>query len=184
MRLRFDLPPGVGVRSVHRLGPSPGPIAYSKLGMALGTLPYNIPMSALVALVIQSHPPNKSTRLQVGISADIIPTGGDNQRFMDQLTLKFALDRPKTQLLPAVVRAVSRLNLYQMNEKARKDVEQGDVDQARRRMEQLGAQLNLAGEVELARTAFVEADNIARSGHLSSEGRKKLKYGTRTLLGS
>lgn len=43
---------------------------------------------------------------------------------------------------------------------------------------------DLAGEVELARTAFVEADNIARSGHLSSEGRKKLKYGTRTLLGS
>ena len=184
VRLRFDFPPGVGLRSVHRLAPSPASISYSNLGMALGTLPYNIPMSALVELVIQSHPPNKSTRLQVGISATIIPEGGDNQRFMDQLTLKFALNPPKALLLPAVVRAVNRLSLYQMNEKARKDVEKGDVDQAQRRMAHLGSRLNLAGEVELARTAFVEAENIARTGHLSPEGRKKLKYGTRTLLGS
>ncbi len=184
LRLRFDLPPGIGVRSVHRLSPSPGPIPYSKLGMALGTLPHNISLSALIELVVQSHLPGKSARLQVGITADIIPAGGENQRFMDQLTLGFALNPPKALLLPAVVRAVNKLNLYQMNEKTQDDVEQGEADKAKRRMEQLGSRLRLAGEVDLAKTAFAEAEHIARTGHLSLEGRKKLKYGTRTLLGS
>jgi len=48
----------------------------------------------------------------------------------------------------------------------------------------LGSQLLEAGATALAATAFREAENIARTGHLSPEGRKQLKYGTRTLIGS
>jgi hypothetical protein len=152
--------------------------------MALGTLPHNTSLSALIEMVVQSHPPGKTARLQVGITADIIPASGENQRFMDQLTLSFALDPPRALLLPSVVRAVNRLNLYQMSERAQDDIEQGKSDQAKKRIEQLGTRLRLAGEVDLAKTAFTEAEHIARTGHLSLEGRKKLKYGTRTLLGS
>ena len=103
---------------------------------------------------------------------------------MDQLTLKFAVDAPRGSLLPAVVQAVNRLNLYQMNEKAWEEVAQGNIEQASRRMERIATHLLRAGEPQLAYTAFAEANNITRTGHLSQEGRMKLKYGTRALIGS
>jgi hypothetical protein len=37
------------------------------------------------------------------------------------------------------------------------------------------------GELELANAARLEAGRLARSGTLSPAGRKKLKYGTRSL---
>jgi hypothetical protein len=40
--------------------------------------------------------------------------------------------------------------------------------------------LNL-GETELARAALLEAGRLSRTGDLSSEGRKKIRYGTRSL---
>jgi hypothetical protein len=37
------------------------------------------------------------------------------------------------------------------------------------------------GEIELARAALLEASRISKTGQLSPEGRKKIKYGTRSL---
>ena len=51
----------------------------------------------------------------------------------------------------------------------------------------IGAIASRAGKVEniswpdLARAALLEAGRLARSGTLSAEGRKKIKYGTRSL---
>jgi hypothetical protein len=150
----------------------------------LGALQYNVPISALVELIVQPHSPDASARLQVGISANVIPGGPSTQRFMDQLSLGFTLDPPQGSLLPAVVRAVNKLNLYQMNEKAWKEAERGEIEQASRRMERLATHLLNAGQEQLAQAALAEAGNIARSGHLSQKGRKELKYGTRALLES
>ena len=184
VKLLLDLPPRIEMRSIHRLGPSPGPIAYSERLAMLGALQYNVPISVLVELVVQPHPPAASTRLQVGVSANVIPGGPSTQRFMDQLSLGFTLDPPQGSLLPAVVRAVNKLNLYQMNERAWQEAERGEVEQASRRMERLATHLLKAGQEQLAQAALAEAGNIARSGRLSQKGRKELKYGTRALLGS
>jgi hypothetical protein len=37
------------------------------------------------------------------------------------------------------------------------------------------------GENELAKAALLEAGRLTRTGHLSPEGRKKIRYGTRGL---
>ncbi len=39
------------------------------------------------------------------------------------------------------------------------------------------------GQPDLAQAALGEADRLARTGRLSGEGRMRLKYGTRSLLG-
>ena len=78
---------------------------------------------------------------------------------------------------------MNKLNLYKMNEKAWEEAEQGKITEATERLKRLGTRLLREGQSRLARTAFDEATQIARSGHISAAGRKKLKYGTRSLIG-
>jgi Ca-activated chloride channel family protein len=182
--LWLELPTKISARAVHRLSPSPAPIPYSNRLMALGSLQFNVPISVLAELIVQPHLPDRSARLQVGVSARVISHREDVERFHDQLEIKFVTDPPQTMMLPALVRAVRRLNLHRMSEKAWQEAEGGEIEQASRRMERLGSQLLEAGQAALAATAFREAENIARTGCLSPEGRKQLKYGTRTLIGS
>jgi hypothetical protein len=46
-----------------------------------------------------------------------------------------------------------------------------------------GTRLFESGESDLARTVQNEATRMLRSGHTSAEGRKRIKYGTRGLMG-
>jgi Ca-activated chloride channel family protein len=81
-----------------------------------------------------------------------------------------------------ITSALSLISLYRLQEKARHEAELGQSAQAARRLENLATQLLAGGERELARAALSEADRLAQSRRLSTEGEKILKYGTRALL--
>lgn len=181
MELTFPLP--IQVRSIHTLSPSPRPIDHRPGPMPLGNLDDSAPLSVLMEVIAEPQPPKSSLGLEVGLSADIIATSERGKRFMTGIRLQFEANPPRKPPLPAVVRAVNQLNLYRMNEKAWEDLQQGRADQASVQMERLSARLMNAGQTNLARAARVEADHIARTGRHSEQGRKKLKYGTRALIG-
>ncbi|MER3513788.1 MAG: hypothetical protein C4310_04875 [Chloroflexota bacterium] len=82
---------------------------------------------------------------------------------------------------PRIVAALGQLSLYAMHERALHDVEHGQTTQATRRLQALASRLDHLGQTGLARTALAEADRL-RTGMLSEEGRKRLKYGTRALI--
>jgi Ca-activated chloride channel family protein len=69
-----------------------------------------------------------------------------------------------------------------MQDKARHEAELGQSSQAARRLESLATQLLANGQRDLAKAALNEAENLAKSRRLSTEGEKRLKYGTRALL--
>jgi Ca-activated chloride channel family protein len=138
----------------------------------------------LLEAVIGPQPADTSIHLRAEVSATLVPTGERHERYACQVRLDFERNPATRDPLPAVVRAVSRLNLYQMNELAWEEVEQSQVEQATRRMERLGTLLHHEGQTQLAQTAFNEAAQIARTGRISDDGRKKLKYGTRSLIGN
>ncbi|HRO24281.1 MAG TPA: hypothetical protein PLR07_08310, partial [Promineifilum sp.] len=79
--------------------------------------------------------------------------------------------------------AVLRLNLYRMQEKAWEDAQSGKLDTAAARMRRLTARYMETGDLRLARQAQLEAQQLAHLGTMSLEGRKLLKYGTRSLMG-
>ena len=81
-----------------------------------------------------------------------------------------------------ITSALSLISLYRLQEKARHEAELGQSAQAARRLENLATQLLAGGQRELARAALSEADRLAQSRRLSTEGEKILKYGTRALL--
>jgi Ca-activated chloride channel homolog len=80
------------------------------------------------------------------------------------------------------VKAVRLLNMYRMNEKVMDEVEAGQLESATKRMQHLTTRLLEAGQTRLAQQAHLEGERLSNMGSLSSEGRKKLKYGTRALL--
>lgn len=82
---------------------------------------------------------------------------------------------------PAIVTALGKLAIYKMQEKAMEDLEKGQISAATQRLETMATRLLNLGETDLARAALLEAGRLARTGDLSSEGRKKIRYGTRSL---
>ena len=182
LHLRLELSPRISVRSVDMLSPSPHPMAHSGRSMAVGMLQHNAPLSMLAELIVQPHSPGETSRVKADISANIISTGQRAQHFCSELQLSFEHNPPVRPPLPAVERAVNKVNLYRMSEKAREEAEQGQIQQATRRMKRVATHLLNVGHGQLAQAALDEAVHIARTGDLSITGRKRLKYGTRALI--
>ncbi len=182
LHLRLSMAPRIKVRSVDMLSPSPHPMAHSGRSMAVGTLQHNAPLSILAELIVQPHTPGETSRVKADISADIISTDQRAQRFHSELQLSFESDTPLRPPLPAIERAVNKVNLYRMSEKAREEAEKGQLQEAARRMKRVATHLLNAGHGQLAQAALDEAVHIARTGDLSVTGRKRIKYGTRALI--
>lgn len=95
-------------------------------------------------------------------------------QFLDKLDEN--LEIPST-----IITALGKLAIFKMQEKAMEDLERGQVSAATQRLETMATRLLNLGETDLARAALLEAGRLARTGDLSAEGRKKIKYGTRSL---
>ena len=83
---------------------------------------------------------------------------------------------------PQIVQALSRLMLYRMQERARKEIEKGHIETATRHLKVLASNLLTQGERSLAQTILLEVDNLQKKNTLSEEGSKQIKYGTRALF--
>jgi Ca-activated chloride channel family protein len=86
---------------------------------------------------------------------------------------------PPPQIL---IRAMSRLSLYRLQEMARKDMQNGDITKATQRLKNLATQLLMSGEENLAQTVMLELDHINRNQEMSENAQKQIKYGTRALV--
>ena len=81
-----------------------------------------------------------------------------------------------------IIQSLGKLTLYRMQEKAHREVEQGQFELASQHMKNLATSLLAQGERSLARTALIEAQNIEKMQSFSEEGSKAIKYGTRALM--
>ncbi|MEI6777497.1 MAG: VWA domain-containing protein [Chloroflexales bacterium] len=78
---------------------------------------------------------------------------------------------------------LERLVAYRLQAGAWQDMAAGRIEDASRRLQMAGTRLFDAGDVDLAHTVQDEATRLLRSGQTSAEGRKRIKYGTRGLMG-
>ncbi|MFQ5575790.1 MAG: hypothetical protein ACE5G8_02250, partial [Anaerolineae bacterium] len=87
----------------------------------------------------------------------------------------------ETNIPPVIITALGKLAIFKMQEKALDDLNKGNVIAATQRLENMATRLLNLGETELARAALLEAGRLSRTGNLSAEGKKKIRYGTRSL---
>jgi Ca-activated chloride channel family protein len=79
---------------------------------------------------------------------------------------------------------LERLMAYRLQARAWKDVSEGKIDEASQKLQMAGTRLFGAGEQQLARTVQEEGTRLLRNGNTSEEGRKRIKFGTRGLMGA
>jgi len=174
---------GVEMKYAFRLEPNAGPLSQES-PLQLGDLPRETSLSILMEFLVTAvSEDSKAVNLAHGELKMDVPS-----KTVPVTKIPLSLTRPTSaQIDPEpppqkIVKALSRLTLYRMQEQARQDVENGDVEQATRRLQNLATHLLSQGERDLARTVLAEADRIQQGQALSEQGEKRIKYGTRALL--
>jgi len=184
INLEFKPVEGVDLSSVFRLQPDPSPVPTDGKPIHLGTILQDTSTRVLFEYIIQPKAVQSEKlafmdgTLRVSISSNPLPVP----------PLRLALQRPVTDSPeadpppPEVLHALSRLMLYRMQERARIEIEKGNIHTATRQLETLASNLLAQGERSLAQTVMLEVDFLQKQHALSDEGGKKMKYGTRALF--
>jgi len=164
---------GVELAYAFRLQPDPTPIMVEETTLRLGPILQDTSTRVLFEYIIQPKAVQSDTimvldgDLKVSITSLPLPVPSM------PMHLQRSVVPEATEIAPPpaeIVQALSRLMLYRMQERARKEIEK------------LAANLLTQGERSLARTIMFEVENLQQKNTLSDEGSKKIKYGTRALF--
>ena len=167
-----------------RLQPDPSPIALGEDTLHLGSILQDTSTQVIFEYII--HPKAVKSEsltildgtLKVAIASQVMPVPPLRMQLRRPVS-----DSPETEPPPPqIVQALSRLMLYRMQERARKEIEKGNIDGATRQLQTLASNLLTQGERSLAQTILLEVENLQKQNALTIEGSKKIKYGTRSLF--
>lgn len=127
--------------------------------------------------------PEETIRLASGfIKSTSIGEKGHKIRKNYKISVKIK-NKPSQSSPPIVIlNAISRITMYQMQEKARSEVQEGSIDQAVKHLESMATRMLIQGNQPLANIIIREADHISKERAFSSDGEKRIKYGTRALM--
>jgi Ca-activated chloride channel homolog len=179
----FEAGENTHLRYAFRLQPETAPID-TGTPLRLGNLPRGGSLSVLLEFEVKSIPANVGQvlmmegRIFFDIPSMITPIAALRLKLSRAASNDVDNEAPP----PAIVQAMSRLTLYRMQERARKDVGDGRILEATRRLQNIATHLLAQGNRELARTVLAEANYLQQHQTFSEDGEKNLKYGTRSLL--
>ncbi len=182
--LEFTPVDGVDLTYAFRIQPDPSPVALEENTLRMGPILQDTSTRILFEYIIQPKAVKSEKltfldgTLKVSIASRPIPVPAYRMRLTRSVSDSPETDPPP----PQVVQALSRLMLYRMQERARREIEKGHIDMATRHLQTLASNLLTQGENGLAKTIMLEVDNLKRKNTLSDEGSKQIKYGTRALF--
>lgn len=181
--LRMDARPEAELRYAFRLEPEPTPLPVAS-PMRLGDIPEDCGLSLLLEWAVS---PLRSSAAEICLASGSLSM--EISGLPDPaLCLPFKWTRPFGAATNAdrtpqeVLRAVSQVTYYRMQERARQEVAEGKITQATQRLQRLAAHLLSQGKGDLAQQVLLEADHILHTRAFSQEGEKHLKYATRALV--
>jgi Ca-activated chloride channel family protein len=173
--------PGVQALSVFRILPEAIPLPLQE-SYSLGILKKDDPHRVLFEFLVNPIP-DKIDRAVIASGEFILRRTGRD------IAIPLTLDRnlvPQSEELdppiPEIIRAISHLTFYRLQEKAQHDIVVGNPGAAYQRLMNLSSHLMAKGEGGLAKIAMNEAQYIRSHNNFSPTGKKQLKYGTRHLM--
>lgn len=182
IHLQVICDPGVQLKSAFRISPDAHPVAGDVQPMNLGKLMHRGSISVLLEFMAATTSEAQRPLARLWIIGDILSLDDPAEGLPIDMHL-FQTDAPDNTPPPAaIVSALDRLTLYRLQEKAWADAEDGNIIRATQRLQTLASRLNASGESELATVALNEAIRLSQTHQISSENRKRLKYGTRSLI--
>jgi hypothetical protein len=183
MTLSLNLSSGVSFKEGFQITPHIHRLEVRAEKAILGPLGTGNGKTLLMEFRIRSEAiPGEKRLMRLTIDGDV--PGRANRRSWEWADI-FATFAPtqegNVEISSTIVTALGKLAIFKMQEKAMEDLAKGQINAATQRLETMATRLLNLGETDLARAALLEAGRLARTGDLSAEGRKKIKYGTRSL---
>jgi Ca-activated chloride channel homolog len=181
--LELQLHEDVELRYAFRLQPELGRLN-TEFPIRLGNLQYTKNLTFILEFLVKRLP-EQVEDLQIAkgrIIMELPLRSVPNARFKLNISRPISDYSEAQSPNSAILRAMSSLTLYRLQEKARQEVIEGDLNTATRHLQHLATHLLSLGERELAHTVLLEAEHIQKAKQYSKEGDKKIKYGTRALL--
>jgi uncharacterized protein YegL len=190
VQVQIKMRPGGAVRSVDRVKPYISPVVIVEeqdelWSGSLGDWPSSDMQLFLLELVVPPLHAGEHQLLQLAVRYKL-PESNDQQQISKQalsITVRPAEEIAEHEVDSTVKHWLERLIAYRLQARAWQDAEAGDIEEATRRLQMAGTRLFESGETDLARTVQDEATRLLQSGRTSAEGRKRIKYGTRGLMG-
>ncbi|MBC8505758.1 MAG: VWA domain-containing protein [Anaerolineales bacterium] len=180
--LEFECGQNISLDYAFRLKPEAGVLPIDS-PFKLGSLSKSGQQHILLEFVVDPILPGvKKVLLINGKLSFNLPSSSASYQI--PIVLTRAVQPQEDQLKPPghISKALSKLTLYRMQEQANKDIAEGDFIEASTRLKNVATHLLSQGESDLAQTVLAEAEQIKSSQNLSEEGKKRIKYGTRSLL--
>ncbi|MCS7284021.1 MAG: VWA domain-containing protein [Anaerolineae bacterium] len=168
------------VEAVFRTAPYMETLSPTDHTYSLGNLMAGKSMQALLEIVVRESQPGFHPLLHLEMQAEV-PGLNRQERLVLDLEREFVTELVEEPVPPTLVKVLSRLTIFRMQEQVWKALDEGRTDEARRRLETIATRLLDLGEPELAHTALLEAGRLAQRGQMSSRGQKAIRYGTRSL---
>lgn len=181
--LDFNFEEGVELQYAYRLQPDAAPLLVNP-PVVLGTIPNNSNLNVLFEFMIKDLDDRFGDKdiLRGTLSMDILGISDPRRSYKINFNRPVAIDYDSNLPPQIIVDAMSKLTLYRMQERARKEIGDGSPGKAVQRLQYLATQLLARGEAELARTVLMEVSNIRQNDHLTEDGEKQIKFGTRNLF--
>lgn len=184
LRFEYNCDDGVELRYGYRLAPDTSTLTIEN-PLVFGNLFYGKPLRVLLEFKIG---PLSEDQLFLRLAEGKLWVDLTAHNSTAPQKMTFRLNRPVSQMMEnempnsALVDALARLTVYRMQEKAKQELVDGNIESASRHLQHLATHLLAAGDRELAHAVLIEAEHIRQSRRFSQDGGKKIKYGTRSLI--
>ncbi len=178
---------GVTPRQVWQVLPMISNLGYKPLSdrdvqVGLGELQKGQPRSLLVELLINPRPAGSYRIAQAEVSYDVPALKLVGEKVKADILLDFTADPARARQYDAeVMNIVEKVTAFKLQTRALEEARMGNVAGASQKLRAAATRLLEMGEEDLARSAIEEAENLEKSGQMSSFGTKKLRYETRKL---
>jgi Ca-activated chloride channel family protein len=178
---------GVTPRQVWQVLPMISNLGYRPLSdrdvqVMLGDLEKGQPRSLLVELLVGPRPAGSYRIAQAEISYDVPGLKLVGEKVKTDILLDFTADPAQAKAYDAeVMNIVEKVTAFKLQTRALEEAKMGNVAGASQTLRAAATRLLEMGEEDLAQSAMEEAENLEKSGQMSSYGTKKLRYQTRKL---
>jgi Ca-activated chloride channel family protein len=181
--LEFKLGENIALSYAFRLQPDPAPLGVES-PLVMGAILYHTRLQVLLDFQMPAlEQRDEEVVLLDGRLTAVLPADAQAAPALPIVIQRPLTDEPDpAPPPPALIRAMSRVTLYRMQERARAEVKGGEFDKATQRLKRLATNLLSQGEQGLARTVLLEVEHIEREKSFSESGEKDIKFGTRALI--
>ncbi len=186
--LTLRLVQGVTPRAVWQVIPMIDNLGYRPLSdrdvnVPLGELETGQGRTLLIELLVQPRPVGQYRIGQTEVSYDVPSLHLTDQKARLDVMMSFTDDPGLLRQVNApVMNIVEKISAFKLQTRALQDLQTGNVTSATQKLQSAVTRLLNQGEVELAQTMEQEISNLQKSGQLSSEGQKTIKFGTRKTV--